>query len=448
MRKVLIVAYYVPPLGMSGVMRVTKLAKFLPEFGWQPVILTVKPISYYHYDPELLNDLKGIKIFHSESFDPARLLYHFRKQKKIEEFINRRERGDTREYERNISGENLEKTSAVSDISAVKVPWFMRFKGTGPSFINYLLFPDAKALWIPFAYRLGRRVIEQEQPSLIFASAPPYSALLLGVYLKRFARIPLVSDFRDPYPTGLVPPPIHFRYPVQQLRRYILNNSDQVIAVNQGTAQKLEKPATIIENGYDPEEFKTQISKLKTTTTLSLPHLWGEDRRRGNFLYILYSGNVWENERELFTFLEATKTITNLKTIIAGRTSPDCLNRLKNYSNAEYLGVLPHQEVMSLMKSVDILLYLTKPNQPVGLKLYEYFGSGKPILAVCESCNEATRLIEHHNAGLSSTLEPEEIKATVKEIIDQKDSFINKPIEWYNRKNQAQRLAELFNQLV
>ena len=100
------------------------------------------------------------------------------------------------------------------------------------------------------------------------------------------------------------------------------------------------------------------------------------------------------------------------------------------------------------MKEIDILLYLTKPNQPVGLKLYEYFGSGKPILAVCEGCNEANRLIEHHNAGLCSTLEPEEIKSTVLEIIDQKDSFINQPIEWYNRKNQAQRLAELFNQLI
>jgi hypothetical protein len=397
MNKVLIIAYYTPPLGMSGVMRVTKLAKYLPEFGWQPVILTVKPISYYHYDPDLLNDLQGIKIFRSESLDPARILYHFRKEKPIAN------------------------------------------KGTGPSFINYLLFPDAKALWIPFAYRLGREVIEQEQPSLIFATAPPYSTLLLGVYLKRFAKVPLVSDFRDPYPTGLVPPPIHFRYPVQQLRRYILNNSDRVIAVNQGTAQKLEKPATIIENGYDPTEFGIGNSECGIPhSTLRTPHS----------ISVLYAGNVWENEKELFAFLEATKTIKNLKTIIAGRTSSECLNRLKNYNNVEYLGVLPHQKVMSLMKSVDILLYLTKPNQPVGLKLYEYFGSGKPILAVCESCNEATRLIEHHNAGLCSTLDPKEIDSTILEIIAQKDSFINKPIEWYNRKNQAQRLAELFNQLI
>jgi hypothetical protein len=439
MNKVLIIAYYTPPLGMSGVMRVTKLAKFLPEFGWQPVILTVKPISYYHYDPDLLNDLQGIKIFRSESLDPARILYRFQKQRGVENLYDHGDIIGSRPSRAKPKEERNLKVAATDAGSAVKVPWFLRIKGTGPSLVNYLFFPDAKALWIPFAYRLGKKVIEQEQPSLIFATAPPYSTLLLGVYLKHFGKIPLVSDFRDPYPTGLVQPPIHFRYPVQQLRRYILNNSDRVIAVNQGTAQKLEKHSTIIENGYDSSEFGIGNAECGIPhSTLRTPHS----------ISVLYAGNIWENEKELFTFLEATKDIKNLKVLIAGRASPECLARLKNFSNAEYLGVLPHQEVMSLMKSIDILLYLTKPNQPVGLKLYEYFGSGKPILAVCESCNEATRLIEHHNAGLSSTLEPEEINSTVKEIIDQKETFSNKPIEWYNRRNQTQRLAELFNQLI
>ena len=225
MNKVLIIAYYTPPLGMSGVMRVTKLAKFLPEFGWQPVILSVKPISYYHYDPDLLNDLKGIKIFRSESLDPARILYRFKKQREIEDLYDHEDiRGSRRLQPAKPKEERNLKVAATDAGSAVKVPKFLRIKGTGPSVVNYLFFPDAKALWIPFAYRLGKKVIKQEQPTLIFATAPPYSALLLGVYLKHFGKIPLVSDFRDPYPTGLVTPPIYFRYPIKKLRRYILNN--------------------------------------------------------------------------------------------------------------------------------------------------------------------------------------------------------------------------------
>ncbi|MEO0092844.1 MAG: glycosyltransferase family 4 protein [candidate division WOR-3 bacterium] len=398
MNKVLFVTYYSPPVGMSGVMRVTKLAKYLPEFGWQPVFLTVKPISYFLYDQSLLKDLEGIKIYRSESLDPARILYLWRKDKPV------------------------------------------KVRGTGPLFLNYLLFPDAKVLWVPFALSLGRKVISQEKPRLIFATGPPYSALLLGVFLKRESGIPLVSDFRDPYPTGFTPPPLHFRSLVQILRRYILKNSDTVVAVNQGTARQLEKQAIIIENGYDPEEFE-----VKEDTESGLRESKPPDKK----LQILYAGTLWENEGALFAFLQAVGDIKDLQVLIAGRASIDCQNRLKTLSpTVRYLGILSHQTVINLMKSVDILLYLTKPNQSAGIKLYEYFGAGKPILAVCESCNEATRLIEYHNAGLATNLNPEAIKSTLLTILKQKESFANQPIGWYSRRNQAQRLAHLFNQVV
>uniref|UniRef100_A0A7C6AA17 Glycosyltransferase n=1 Tax=candidate division WOR-3 bacterium TaxID=2052148 RepID=A0A7C6AA17_UNCW3 len=397
MKKVLIVTYYAPPVGMAGVLRVTKLAKFLPEFGWQPILLTVKPISYFLYDPDLLNDLAGITIYRSESLDPARLLYFFRKDKPI------------------------------------------TVKSTGPLFINYLLFPDAKVLWVPFAVSLGKKLIEQEKPSLIFATAPPYSALLIGVYLKNYARIPLVSDFRDAYPTGFTPPPIHFRYPVALLRRHILKKSDAIVAVNQGTATKLEKKAIVIENGYDPDEFSAKDEVPSIFATIPPNHLT-----------IFYAGTLWENEDALFAFLEAAKGLKNLKVLVAGRASIDCQSRLRAFSPiVNYLGVLSHQVVISLMKKADILLYLTKPNQPAGIKLYEYFGAGKPILAVCEGCNEAVRLIEHHNAGLVSSLSPDEIKSTLLAIIEKKGNFCNQSaLGRYNRKKQAERLAELFNSLT
>lgn len=389
-KKVLIVSYYAPPIGLSGVQRVTKLAKFLPEFGWQPILLTVKPISYFLYDPKLLNDLTGIKIYRSESLDLARILYFWQREKPI---TSRR---------------------------------------TGPLFLNYLLFPDAKVLWLPFAYSLGKKVLEKERPNLIFATGPPYSALVLGVLLKQKAKVPLISDFRDPYPTGFTPPPFHFRLLVQLLRRYILNSSDAVVAVNQGTASRLEKGAVIIENGYDPTEFEIEENIPKKVESIS----------------VFYAGTLWENETDLFAFLNAIRDIKNLQVFIAGRASVACQHQLKNFNNVNYLGVLSHQAVIRWMKSADLLLYLTKPHQPVGLKLYEYFGAGKPIIAVSEDCNEAIRLIEHHNAGLGSSLKSEEITATVLQIIKQKNSFSNQPIEWYSRKNQARRLAELFNQLA
>ncbi|MBE0585718.1 MAG: glycosyl transferase family 1, partial [Desulfofustis sp.] len=54
MKKVLVIAYYFPPLGGSGVQRVLKFVKYLPQFGWQPTVLTIGPTAYYAHDESLL----------------------------------------------------------------------------------------------------------------------------------------------------------------------------------------------------------------------------------------------------------------------------------------------------------------------------------------------------------------------------------------------------------
>ncbi|MCX8015291.1 MAG: hypothetical protein N2748_04655, partial [candidate division WOR-3 bacterium] len=182
MPKVLIISYYAPPVGMSGVLRITKLAKYLKKFGWQPSILTTKPIAYYHYDYELLNDLKEIPIYRSDSLDFARLLY------------------------------------------LTKAPQTLVNYGTGKIslFSNFVFFPDAKRFWIKFAYRLGCKIILDSKPDVIFASAPPYSSLIVGRWLKERFKIPFIADFRDPWPTGTFRPPRYYEEKLRMLRSYII----------------------------------------------------------------------------------------------------------------------------------------------------------------------------------------------------------------------------------
>ncbi|MBN1894297.1 glycosyl transferase family 1, partial [bacterium] len=73
MKRVLLVAYYFPPMGMGGVQRALKFAKYLPEFGWKASVLTVRETSYYARDESLLKEAKGADIIRTESFDPMRL---------------------------------------------------------------------------------------------------------------------------------------------------------------------------------------------------------------------------------------------------------------------------------------------------------------------------------------------------------------------------------------
>jgi len=171
MRRLLVVSYYSPPLGLSGVMRVTKLCKFLPEFGWRPLLLTVKPVAYYAYDPELVLDLRETRVFRTESIDANRLFNLLRPRRRRQQ------------------------------------PALSRGAGRLPRLLNYVALPDAKVGWLPFASVAGRHAIDRERPAAILASAPPFTALLVGVRLKAHAHVPLVSDFRDPWPAGFTLPP-------------------------------------------------------------------------------------------------------------------------------------------------------------------------------------------------------------------------------------------------
>lgn len=388
MKKLLLVAYYTPPLGMSGVMRVTKLAKYLPRFGWEPLVLTVRRIAYYHYDEELARDWKDIRVFRAASLDPARLRYLL------------------------MPGRPLSQVGA----------------GRTSRLANILCFPDAKAGWFPFARRLGRKLIQEERPDAIFASAPPFTALMIGAALKRESGLPLVSDFRDPFPTGFVPPPKFLLGRVERLRHDLLAQSDHALAVNYGTASFLEGKAEVLENGFDPADFEPPAHRF--------------DR-----FNIVHVGNVWENEPELRAVLEATKDVAGVKVRLVGKLPVDGAG-VAAFPHFENLGLMSHRETLRVMKGADLLLYLSKPNQSAGIKLYEYLGAGRPILSVCRECTEAARLIEQHHAGVAVDVNREEIRAAVEQAMGGKLEYAPQGIEHYNRVNQAERLAGILNRLT
>ena len=371
-------------------MRMTKLAKYLPQFNWQPYILTTKPIAYYHYDYELLNDLINIPIFRSENLDIARILY------------------------------------------ILKIPQSAVSMGTGKLSLltNFLIFPDAKVLWTPFAYRLGCKIIKNIKPDIIWTTATPFSSLLVARALKERFQIPLVLDFRDPWPTGFVIPPNPQRKRLIDLRNQLVKSADLVIAVNKTTAEQINFPqAQIIENGFDPDDF------LQPKIDLS-------------GFNIVYTGSVWENLKELQTVAEAVSDIKDIKIVLVGKCDADILNKINKYGNVDYYGTRPHSETMAIMKSASLLLYLSKPHQIVGIKLYEYLGAGRPVLGVCDECNEAMRIIEHHSVGMTVSCNKDEIHDLVLMAMQNKFPYSPKDLERFNRVNQARKLAELMNSLI
>ncbi|MBN2465775.1 glycosyltransferase [candidate division WOR-3 bacterium] len=393
MRRLLVVAYYTPPLGLSGVMRVTKLCKFLPEAGWQPLILTVKPVAYYHYDPHLLDDLAGSRIYRTESADPNRLF----------NLLRRRARRLTPALAQNL--------------------------GNGPRLPNYFLFPDSKVGWLPFGSVAGRHIIDREKPAAILASAPPFTALLLGVRLKAHAHVPLALDFRDPWPTGFSPPPPHQRAALRRLRRYVVDRSDLVLAVNSGTARAVGPRCEVLDNGFDPTDFAVEPAKL-------------------DGLSIVHVGNLWRNQAEVASLVEALRQRPDARLYLAGKVDGGTRQRFGQDSQVRLLGMLPHSEACALMKGADVLLYIGKPAQPVGIKLYEYLGARKPIVVWGDGSDEAAGLVVGVDAGLACGLDGAKLVAALDEMKREPVRFCHATRERFDRRCQARRLADRLEALI
>lgn len=399
MDKILVVAYYTPPLGLSGVMRVTKLGKFLPEFGWQPVILTVRPILYYAYDPRLLDDLKRSTIFRTDSLDPNRLLYKFKSSRVLE-------------------AKGLTVQLANSLIHKL---------------INFILFPDSKIGWLPFAWHAGKKAIRELKPKAIFATAPPWTALLIGSKLAHDHQLPFIADFRDPWPTGFQPPPLWQQPLLIGLRKRLLRGASLVLTVNSGTAKALGEGVEILENGFDPEEFALPAESLEDFS-------------------ILYVGNLWENTSEIASFLAALTTAQKLlkeefRFYLAGRVDPTSQALLQVNPAVRLLGMVPHSRATALMKGADVLLYLGKPGQPVGLKLYEYLGAQKPIVVWGSEGNEAAELVKGCDAGFVCG-DSKGLAAALKEIRKDPERFGRADRRRFDRRFQAEFLARRLNELL
>ncbi|MDW7987742.1 MAG: hypothetical protein RMJ65_03375 [candidate division WOR-3 bacterium] len=388
--KILMISYYTPPIGTSGAVRVTKFAKYLKYFKWEPIILTTKITAYYHYDYTLLNDLNNIKIYRSETLDLGRILH----------------------------------------LLKIHVPPPTEAQTSLSLNLNFLLYPDAKRFWIPFASVLGKKIVNKEKPNAIFATSPPFSTLIVGVLLKRKFEIPLIVDFRDPWPTGYKPPPKFLQKKLIKLRNFIINSADKVLVINDTIKEELNcTNAVILPNGYDPEEFDRPS---KSVAKFSIVH----------------AGNIVEVLESLILVANSIKDFKETKLVLVGPCPPDIRRKLQQFENIVCLGALSHQETAAVLSGASVLLYISKPNQAVGIKFYEYLGAKKPILVIGKFPKEIDVLLKKHSVGIAVSLNPKEIRHFIHNLILKKFTFSPINVSEYSYFVIVQKLEKIFKELL
>lgn len=422
-RNVLVIAYYFPPMGLSGVQRVAKLVKYLPAAGWQPTVLTVDGGGYFAFDPSLLAEIEaaGVAVHRSRTVDPTRV------------FARRR----------TVSLPKEEKRRRLA-------------------YLSQLLFvPDNKIGWYPWAVREGRRLLQSQKFDLILSSAPPYTGHLVGAALSRRTGVPLVVDYRDDWlenPRHVYPTPLHRRLN-QALERRVFRTASCVTAINEPIRQALESrtqglaaapPCRLLPQGFDPADFAVA------------PVEQAEGRMR-----LVYSG-VFYDAQTPDPFLEALARLVACRPEVGDRIEARFVGLMPAGAEAliERLGIgalvsttgyVPHAEAVANLKAADVL-WLTVGERPGAAmistsKLYEYMGARKPILGLVPEGAARNALAPYGAARLVPPTDIPAITQALSELWDAwKANRLPKPdasyVSQFDRARLAAEAARLFDSVI
>jgi len=419
MKKVLIITYlpYATP-------RIPGLAKYLPEFGWQPIIMTP------HCSQAAGSQLRIIETPYRDALGPWKRLLGIKPGD-----------DDIRKQVKERFGISSRK-SPVDSVLTV-----------GGAIINY---PDAEKGWKPFAISEGGRLLQEENISAIISSSSPVTSHLVARELKTRYKIPWVADFRDLWSQN-------HNYSYGPFRRLIdrrlelktLAVADALVTVSQPWAEQLEtlhkgKLAHTITHGFDPEEVNDPPAKLTAKFTIT------------------YTGTVYSkyDPSKLFAALkdlisEGTLNPDGVEVRFYGKRTEWLDKKIEQYglsSTVKQHGLVSKKVVFDKQRESQLLLILKWENQKergsYSGKIFEYLGAKRPILATGGSNDVVSELLEETGAGVSApTLEG--VKSTLKELYREyklqgrvcykgDDIKVNK----YSNRETAKKLSEILSSIV
>jgi len=432
MNNVLIVTYYFPPSGGPGVQRVLKFAKYLPEFGWEPTVLTVEGGEYPDYDDSLLEEIpRSTNVVRARTIEPYTLYRLFTGKRSKEKIpvgvLSMHEHASLRERLANQVRANL-------------------------------FIPDARIGWIPFAVRAGKKAIRDRRASIIFTTSPPHSAALVGARLRKAAGLPFVADLRDPwleidYYQGFRRTKLATAIDAR-LERKALSRADAIITISPSLgdlirSKRYNRNVHVITNGYDEDDFR------------------GIPRQEVSRFTIAHVGNAGaqRNPRMLFSVLSAlaareSEFRKDLKLQFVGnvdRSIHEELRALGLEELSEFVPYVPHRRALEFMVNASILLLVINQNeQNRGIltgKLFDYIGARRPVLAVGPVGGDADRILRESGAGV---LVDHDERTRTEDVVQDfyrrwKSGSLTvetRDGEQYSRRAQAKHLSILFDSLI
>lgn len=351
-RRVLMLAYFFPPLGGGGVQRTLKHVKYLPAYGFEPVVVTTRFVWSPIRDATLAGEVPaGITVVRAP------------------------------EVPLHVARWGLQGALRRARLSSAPA--------------SYLGWPDEAAGWVPGATWKALWAIRRQRPDVLYSTSSPVSAHLVALILSRLTGLPWVADFRDGWtlnPQGeMLGGP--FRRLSAWLERTIVEHASALIVVDDsvellGVAHDHPR-RVVIRNGVDPEDLPA-----------------GSEARRNARFRISYVGALYgdRDAAPVFAALRAvidrgTVDPNNLEIRLVGHQMLDPSPDLERIPITR-VGYVDHAAAVEEMTSADALLfYSPASNRGSSGKIFEYLAAGRPVLCIAGSDNFAFQLVDELDAG-------------------------------------------------
>lgn len=397
LKKALIITYYWPPSGGSGVQRWLKFVKYLPENGWLPIVVVPKNPEYPVFDDSLLKDIpNNVKVLKFPIWEPYSI---FKK-------LTGRKRADR--VNTGLLFDEIKKSITE------KISLWIR---------GNLLLPDPRVFWIRPTVRQLKKYLIENSIDVIITTGPPHSVHLIGLKLKTQSHIPWVCDFRDHWANMDMLEKFYISTwaakKQNKLQQKVLDNADLVLTVSNTWAEELQAltktPVKSITNGYDEDDFKKNNS-IPVPGKFVICH-------GGIINSYRYPDSLWSAFEELS--LEDAEFDKALEIQIFGITDDGFLNTLRKYpnvfKNVKINGYIQHLELIKQYSKSDCLLLLlndTKNSEGhIPGKLFEYLAANRPIIAFGPVHSDVGKIIKDLNAGfLLEYSEGQKIKEIITSI--------------------------------
>ena len=437
MKRVLIISYYWPPTGGSGVQRWVKFAKYLPSEGWQPVIYTPENPEQLAVDASLEAEIPAeAEVIKTPITEPYEIY------KKV-----LRKSGHSKEAVE-VNPVNAQNKSFLQKVAMWVRGNFFR--------------PDPRCMWIGPSVRYLKKYLQEHPVDLIVSTGPPQSMHLIGRRLALETGLPWVADFRDPW-TKI----FYFKHLSmtrgterwhKKMEKKVLDDASVVVAVSPLVQQEFQAmtqtPVELITNGFDECDFASEKCHEAEG---------GPDREfcithTGLFAADGNPTVLWEVLGEKYAADETFRKALRIKLI--GKTDDNiiaALNQAGLQDAVEDLGYQPHTEAVTQQRKASLLILPLRkePEYKAVLpgKLFEYLASWRPVLGIGQPDGAMSMILNTTKTGVVLDWED---KASIARYIDfcwerhlaGKLTVEDADISQFTRRNLTRRMAQLFDSLV